>query len=182
MNQGMMSYVRSKMINACGPYWYEVESKRKGKTVHQVYLRYIGKTREKPPRARPKTVVPKEERGTKSYLEVGEGTTGERKELKTWDRTRYNRARMISESTGCSYIQADGLAKTAWRMGLDPSGVDWDALQGKDLSYDERVEKLSDLYGISARTEREYEIEHQNWIEEQADRQAYREETIGTVK
>ena len=38
-----MSFVRSKMINGCGPYYYEVKSVRKGKKVRQVHIRYIGR-------------------------------------------------------------------------------------------------------------------------------------------
>lgn len=41
-----MSFVRSKMINGCGPYYYEVRSVREGKTVRQEHIRYIGKARE----------------------------------------------------------------------------------------------------------------------------------------
>lgn len=37
-----MSYVRAKMINGHGPYYYEVRSEREGKNVRQVYIRYLG--------------------------------------------------------------------------------------------------------------------------------------------
>jgi len=40
-----MSYVRSKMINGYGPYYYEVKSVREGSTVRQVHIRYIGTSR-----------------------------------------------------------------------------------------------------------------------------------------
>ena len=38
-----MTYIRSKMIYGCGPYYYEVESVREGKRVRQIFIRYIGK-------------------------------------------------------------------------------------------------------------------------------------------
>lgn len=38
-----MSYIRSKMVHGCGPYYYEVRSIRQGKTVRQECIRYIGK-------------------------------------------------------------------------------------------------------------------------------------------
>ena len=45
-----MSYIRSKMVYGCGPYYYEVKSVRESNAVHQIYVRYIGKT----PSARPR--------------------------------------------------------------------------------------------------------------------------------
>jgi hypothetical protein len=169
-----MAYIRSKMINGCGPYYYRVKSVRQGKRVRQVFVAYIGKS---PPQesapGRSESVVPKPE-ASKPFLEI-EGA-GERKELKTWDRVRYARARSIAKATGSSFFQADALAKTAWRMGLDPEKVDWDQLQGKDLSYDEKVEKLSDMSGQSSKTEKDYDLEHELYLEAQADREKYRQE------
>lgn len=171
-----MTYVRSKMIYGCGPYYYEVRSVREGDTVRQEHVRYIGKVH--PGEGREileKSVVPKPEEPRRGYLEVGEGEAAERKIPKTWDRLRRERARSIAESTGSSYFQADALAKTAWRMGLDPSKVDWEQLQGRDLSYDEKVEKLGQMSGMSIRTEKERELEYELWIEEREERIAFRE-------
>jgi len=53
-----MSYIRSKMIYGCGPYYYEVRSVREGKTVRQEHIRYIGTT---PQRVTRRYVVPKGE-------------------------------------------------------------------------------------------------------------------------
>lgn len=39
-----MAYVRSKMINGYGPYYYKVESVREGDKVEQRYIAYLGKT------------------------------------------------------------------------------------------------------------------------------------------
>ena len=39
-----MTYIRSKMINGHGPYYYEVESVREGDKVHQKYVKYLGTT------------------------------------------------------------------------------------------------------------------------------------------
>lgn len=38
-----MSYVRSKMINGYGPYYYRVKSVREGDHVRQVHIAYLGK-------------------------------------------------------------------------------------------------------------------------------------------
>lgn len=50
-----MSYVRSKMINGYGPYYYEVESVRDGDKVEQRYIAYLGKNR---PSETPKSTNP----------------------------------------------------------------------------------------------------------------------------
>ena len=168
-----MSYIRAKIINGCGPYYYRVRSARQGKKVRQIFVAYIGKSPDQGTGARTDEPRTPAAEAPKGYLEVQGG--GERKELKTWDRRRYARAGAIARATGSSYFQADALAKTAWRMGLDPEKVDWDQLQGRDLSYDEKVEKLSEMTGQSAKTEKDYELEHELYIEAHAERVKYRE-------
>jgi hypothetical protein len=163
-----MTYIRSRLINGYGPYDYEVKSVRKGKKVEQVFVQYLGRTSER-------NVVAKSREPKKGYLEFGEGETTERKMPKTWDRLRRERAQSISRATGASPFQADALAKTAWRMGLDPGRVDWDRLQGRDLSYDEKIEMLGEMSGMSIKTEKETELEQELWLESQAEREAYRE-------
>lgn len=37
-----MSYIRTKMINGNGPYYYEVRSERDGDTVRQIHVQYLG--------------------------------------------------------------------------------------------------------------------------------------------
>ena len=165
-----MSYIRSRYINGYGPYDYEVRSVREGKKVRQVFVRYLGAS---------KGVVAKSEQPRRDYLDVGEPEHGERKIPKTWDRLRRERARNIAESTGSSYFQADALAKAAWRMGLDPERVDWDQLQGRDLSYDEKVEKLGEMSGQSTKTEKEMELEEELWLEGRADRESFRVGALG---
>jgi len=233
-----MTYIRSKMINGCGPYYYEVRSQREGKTVRQIFVRYVGKHPGKDPsdsvvpnidserayttkeewdakaptqtwldrerkltgkwksegkkgewlvmrekdlqeaQARrndldaSKNVVPKTR--SKGHLEV-EGAE-DRKIPKTWDKTRRRRAEMIARVTKSNPFQADGLAKIAWRSGADPDKVNWDELQGADLSYDEKVEKLEKMLGSSAKTEKEYTLQEEQWLEDQADRRRYRED------
>ena len=169
-----MSFVRSKYINGCGPYYYEVRSVWENGTCRQEHIRYIGTSPETAQSAPSKTLVPKSEEPRKGYLDVGEGEASERKIPKTWDRQRYSRAKVIAESTGSTYFQADALAKTAWRIGLDPGKVDWDQLQGKDLSYDEKVEKLGEMTGMSTKTEKEQELEHELWEESQTERERFR--------
>jgi hypothetical protein len=166
-----MNYVRSKMINGCGPYYYEVRSVREGKAVRQEYIRYIGTRR---PEHSQNDVVPKSEEPKKGYLDVGEGEAAERKIPKTWDRQRRERAQRISRATGASMFQADALAKTAWRMGLDPERVDWDQLQGEDLSYEDKLDKLEEMTGMSATTEEDREMQYANWLEDAAERESYR--------
>jgi hypothetical protein len=169
----MMSYVRSKMINGCGPYYYEVRSVREGKTVRQEYIRYIGTSPDTGGRSSSESVVPKSEEPKKGYLDVGEDDS-DRKAPKTWDRQRRERAQSISRATGSSPFQADALAKTAWRMGLDPERVDWDQLQGKDLSYEDKLDKLEDMTGMSITTEADREMEYANWQEDEAERESFR--------
>lgn len=162
-----MTYIRSKMIYGCGPYYYEVKSVREGKRVRQIFIRYIGKN---PPAA------PEEK---KAYLEI-EGAEDRRKP-KNWDSHRYNQARMIAKATGCNYFQADALRKTAWRMGLDPDRFDWDQLQGKDLSYEDKMDKMEDLSGVSATTDEDREMEYANWLEEnpsEDERMHYRDSSM----
>jgi len=172
-----MSYIRAKIINGCGPYYYEVKSVRHGKTVSQVYIRYVGKDYPgNPDHPSVENVVPKEE-PRKAYLEV-EGSP-DRKELKTWDRQRYDQAKRIAEATDSTMFQADGLAKQAWREGRDPSTVDWDAIQGRDLSYEEKQRKLAGMgEGYASKRsllrEEDYEAEAETWNEQQAEREAYR--------
>ena len=170
-----MSFVRSKMINGYGPYYYEVRSVWENGTCRQEHIRYIGTSPGGGARSSDTPLVPKSVEPRKGYLEFGEGEAAERKMPKTWDRLRRERAESISRATGASPFQADALAKTAWRMGLDPERVDWDRLQGKDLSYDEKVEMLGEMSGISTKTEKERELEHELWIESQAEREQYRE-------
>lgn len=169
-----MSYVRSKIINGCGPYYYEVRCVRNSSKPYpiQEHIRYIGTS----PGTRSSTpsngVVPKSEDRPKGYLDVGDES--ERTMPKTWDRQRRERAKVIAESTKSSYFQADALAKTAWRMGLDPSKVDWDQLQGKDMEYDEKVSRLGEMSGQSTKTDKEYEMAGEQYLEDQAERESFR--------
>jgi hypothetical protein len=159
-----MSYIRSKMINGYGPYYYEVMSVREGDTVRQVHIRYIGK--EAPGSIGQQAGV--------GYIQFEKGTVSERKESKEWSKARHRRAQMIAEATGSSYFQADALAKTAIRMDLDPDRVDWDQLQGTDLSHQERVQKLEEMSGISAKTAEDYELESELYESDRAERMKLR--------
>jgi hypothetical protein len=163
-----MTYIRSRLINGYGPYDYEVKSVRKGKKVEQVFVRYLGRSSDR-------NVVAKREEPKKGYLDVGgPDVDWDRPLPKTWDRNRRMRAAYISRSTGASAFQADALAKTAWRMGLDPERVDWDQLQGKDLSYEDKIDKLEEMTGFSATTDADREMEYANWQEDEAEREAFR--------
>jgi hypothetical protein len=164
------------MINGYGPYYYEVRSVREGKTVRQEYVRYIGTSPDsKVVRSSSEGVVPKPEEPKKDYLDVGVGGGDfDRKLPQNWDRNRRMRAAYISRATGASAFQADALAKTAWRMGLDPEKVDWDQLQGKDLSYEDKLDKLEDMTGMSVTTDADREMEYANWQEDEAERESFR--------
>jgi hypothetical protein len=59
-----------------------------------------------------------------------------------WDPERKRRAEVVSRSVGCSMFEADALIQRAKRAGCDYDLVDWDAIQGSDLEFSERVEKL----------------------------------------
>lgn len=153
------------MVNGHGPYYAEVRSVRygPGNKVRQEYIRYIGKTK-------PKSVAP----AKSGRLAFEPGTVKERKVPKTWSRLRYERAASISRTTGAPYFQADALANISRRMGLDPEKVNWDELQGKDLSYDDRIAKLEESTGFSTKSEKDYELEYELWIAESSEREAFR--------
>lgn len=158
MNTQGMTYIRSKMINGCGPYYYEVRSVRHGKTVKQEFVRYLGKNPGVITTNQPTNQVftPTEERERpKGYLEV-EGA-GEREETRGWSRLRTERARKISETVGCNRLQADALAKHVYRLGMNPDTYPWDEVQGADLSYEERLDKISSRSDMEFRTTKELE-------------------------
>jgi hypothetical protein len=180
-----MNYVRSKMINGYGPYYYEVHGVRKGKKVEQQFVRYIGtspdsKATRSSSEGPAENVVPNKPSERIGYsLTFDDGKLVEQTNLKTWDRQRRERAKAISRSTGSSAFQADALAKTAWRMGLDPEKVDWDQLQGKDLSYEDKLDKLEEMTGMSVTTDADREMEYANWQEDAAEREAFRVGVFG---
>lgn len=143
-----MSYYRSKMINGNGPYWYEVESVRHGDTVQQKHIRYIGKNR--PTRVGAgQTTVRSYDRNPGETIDI-KG----RSKTKKWTPERKRRAEIVAEQAGCSVVEADGLIRRAKSKGYDYDEVDWDELQGKDLEYSERVEKLEKQVG-DTRTRKE---------------------------
>jgi hypothetical protein len=72
-----------------------------------------------------------------------------------WSSQRKKEARATADRIGCSTIQADALNQRAKRAGRDYDQVDFDQLQGKDLTYSERVSKLDQQLGVSTRTKGE---------------------------
>lgn len=170
-----MAYVRSKMINGHGPYYYLVKSVRQGKTVKQVHVRYIGKS----PDVAPQPPPPGQEPPRAPYLLV-EGA-GERVETRQWSRLRRERAERIARTVRCNPLQADALAKAVDRLGYDPDTYDWDELQGKDLSYEDRLDRIEGRANpelatdvelkhayetdLLERHEAELEEKHSNWHE-----------------
>jgi hypothetical protein len=174
-----MTYIRSRLINGYGPYDYEVRSVRKAGKPYpsQEFVRYLGLTSERDKRVTETVVANKRAEEKRGYLDVGEES--ERETPKTWDRQRRERAQSISRATGASAFQADALAKTAWRMGLDPEKVDWDQLQGKDLSYEDKLDKLEEMTGMSVTTDADREMEYANWQEDAAEREAFRVGVFG---
>ena len=59
-----------------------------------------------------------------------------------WGPERKRRAEYVAKTVGCNLFEADALIQRAKRAGIDYDLVNWDAIQGKDLEYSEKVEKL----------------------------------------
>lgn len=59
-----------------------------------------------------------------------------------WDPERKRRAEYVAKTVGCNLFEADALIQRAKRAGTDFDLVNWDAVQGSDLEYSEKVEKL----------------------------------------
>lgn len=59
-----------------------------------------------------------------------------------WTPERKRRAETVAKAVGCSMFEADALIQRAQRAGVDYDLVDWDAIQGSDLRFSERVEKM----------------------------------------
>lgn len=156
---GTVTYIRSKMINGYGPYYYEVRSVREGKKVRQIFVRYVGKSPEGSGALGPASVVPNTETAPKPkpYLEI-EGA-GERIEPTGWSALRRERARKIARTTGCNMMQADALAKAVYRSGRDPDTYPYDELQGKDLSYEDKLDRISSRNAYENLSDRQIEAE-----------------------
>lgn len=84
---------------------------------------------------------------------------------RSWTKLRHEQADAVVRACDCPKLQADALISTVKRVGIDPSKVDWDQLQGADLSYDERLGKLEQMTGVSTRTTKEYELLQRLWQE-----------------
>lgn len=165
-----MAYVRAKVINGCGPYYYRVKSVRQGKKVRQIYLAYLGRSYIKDaPEGVPVTVLEPEPvkpseaaRGQFGRLSV-EGA-GEAKQKKTWDRHRYEVNRKIAREAQVTMIEADALAKQAWRSDIDPSKFDWSVVQGKDIDIEGKMAIVQRKYGMRSK---DYEEQQIRYYEEQ---------------
>jgi hypothetical protein len=144
-----LTYYRAKYINGHGPYWYEVRSVREGDNVEQQHVRYIGKNK-------PTDASGQGQRELNQYNAPDRASTSSnsRHVSRKWSAERKRRAQIVAEQVGCSEVEADALIKRADAKGYEYDEVDWDRLQGKDLTYSERVEKLEDRVG-STRTKGE---------------------------
>lgn len=81
---------------------------------------------------------------------------------KPWTRERKRRARYVSKTTGASVIQSDHLIARAESRGEAYDTMDWDAIQGRDLSHHERVDKMDRMIGRTTTPSQElYEILNQ---------------------
>ncbi len=59
-----------------------------------------------------------------------------------WSKLRKKQANSVADTVGCTNFEADALIQRAKRAGHSYDEVDWDQLQGEDLEYGERVDKL----------------------------------------
>lgn len=143
-----MSFVRSKEIKG-HTYYYLVESVREGKKVRQKHIRYLGKTA---------SGANKSELGTTHTLDEyrpKERARSREKESRKWGSERKRRSAIVAEAVGCSPNTADKLIARAEGAGVAWDRIDWDAIQGKDLTYSERVAKLDAQIGRETRTKTE---------------------------
>ncbi len=103
-----------------------------------------------------------------------------------WDRERRKRAEYVAGTVGCSVLEADGLIQRTKVAGVDYDRVDWDRLQGKDLTYGERVDKLEEAIGRETRTKRERKAANSNidWIVDrfEKDEESWQMEIQGAMR
>lgn len=66
---------------------------------------------------------------------------------KPWPSRRHYEAEYVGAVTKTPIIFADLLVQRAKNAGVAYDLIDWDQLQGADLSYWEKVDKLEDLIG-----------------------------------
>ncbi len=66
---------------------------------------------------------------------------------KPWSSERKRRARLVAGRTGAPVVQADALIRRAKSKGVAYDTVDWDRLQGKDLTFAGRVRRLTKMVG-----------------------------------
>lgn len=66
---------------------------------------------------------------------------------KKWSMERKRQARIVARNTDATVMQADKLIQRARSKGWTYEDVNWDALQGKDLSYEGRVRRLQKQVG-----------------------------------
>ncbi len=71
-----------------------------------------------------------------------------------WSSERRRRARLVANTTGASVVQADALIRRAKSKDWDYDTVNWDVLQGKDLTFAGRVRRLNKMVGRTS-TKRE---------------------------
>jgi hypothetical protein len=66
---------------------------------------------------------------------------------KEWSTKRKQDAALVAAATGSNTIEADALIRRARKAGLEPDQVNWDKLQGKDLSQADRIARLEQQTG-----------------------------------
>lgn len=146
-----MTYVRSKNIKG-HTYYYEVRSVREGDKVRQEYVRYLGKTAPGANKSELGTTRKIEDYGPKD--EPRQKSRKDKASSK-WSPERKRRAKIVSNQTGATLNESDKLIQRAENSGVAWDKVDWDALQGEDLTYSERVKKLDQQVGHETRTRTE---------------------------
>ena len=73
-----------------------------------------------------------------------------RKVVRKWNAERKRRARIVAKTTKASVVQADALIRRAKSKGVAWDRVNWDRLQGKDLTFAGRVRRLTKMVGRTA--------------------------------
>jgi hypothetical protein len=111
-------------------------------------------------------------------------------DLRLWSPERKKAARYVQGAIGSrSILEADALMQRARGVGKDYDVVNWDEVQGKDLSYHERVAKLDALLNVKTADhmkggydEKQYLEKMEEWLARQEQEDAIPAEGASAFK
>jgi hypothetical protein len=116
-----------------------------------------------------KVVKKKTDKKIEKAYEPAKAEVQRRRHKPRWTRERKKRAKYVSRTTGATVLESDALIKRANSKGHDYDTYNWDRIQGKDLTYGERVRKMESGIGKTTTPSQEY-------ADVQADEQKFKQE------